>query len=233
MMQVMFTGPVGHVDGLYQPGEEQGAPAALILHGDPRLGSSMRAPVPHCLSEAFVQQGYATLRINFRGVGHSQGEFDGGQGELADAASALNWLQQAAPDISSEFWIAGYGFGAWVAMQLLMRRPELVGFISVAPPANMYDFTFLSPCPTPGLVVNGLADQVALPKSVRQLVSFLQKQKRIQVEHRQIRSANHLFTQRLENLKKAIRTYIRKRAKEKKITPPIRKRGSSRHKTRS
>ena len=29
-------------------------------------------------------------------------------------------------------------------MQLLMRRPEVEGFISVAPPANLYDFTFLT-----------------------------------------------------------------------------------------
>ena len=45
-------------------------------------------------------------------------------------------------------------------MQLLMRRPEVEGFISVAPPANLYDFSFLAPCPSSGLIVNGEIDRV-------------------------------------------------------------------------
>jgi uncharacterized protein len=45
-------------------------------------------------------------------------------------------------------------------MQLLMRRPEIRGFISVAPPANMYDFSFLAPCPASGIIIQGEADTV-------------------------------------------------------------------------
>jgi pimeloyl-ACP methyl ester carboxylesterase len=52
-------------------------------------------------------------------------------------------------------WVAGFSFGAWIGMQLLMRRPEITGFISVSPPANMYDFSFLAPCPSSGLIING------------------------------------------------------------------------------
>ena len=44
-------------------------------------------------------------------------------------------------------WIAGFSFGAWIGMQLLMRRPEIEGFISICPPANLYDFSFLAPLP--------------------------------------------------------------------------------------
>jgi alpha/beta superfamily hydrolase len=40
-------------------------------------------------------------------------------------------------------------------MQLLMRRPEIEGFISIAAMANRYDFSFLAPCPSPGLFVHG------------------------------------------------------------------------------
>ena len=46
---------------------------------------------------------------------------------------------------------SGYSFGAFVGMQLLMRRPEISGWVSVAPPANHYDFGFLAPCPCGGL----------------------------------------------------------------------------------
>ena len=47
-------------------------------------------------------------------------------------------------------WIAGFSFGAWIGMQLLMRRPEARGFISIAPPANMYDFSLPRPLPVLG-----------------------------------------------------------------------------------
>ena len=75
-------------------------------------------------------------------------------GELADAASALDWLQIVKPDAKT-CWIAGVSFGTWIAMQLLMRRPEVDGFVCVAPLSNLYDFNFLAPCPSSGLMING------------------------------------------------------------------------------
>ena len=53
----------------------------------------------------------------------------------------MDWLQSTHPQVNS-FWVAGFSFGAWIAMQLLMRRPELEGFIDLSPPTNMYDFNF-------------------------------------------------------------------------------------------
>jgi len=82
---------------------------------------------------AFAERGFSVLRFNFRGVGRSQGAFDHGQGELSDAASALDWAQSISPEARA-CWIAGVSFGAWIGMQLLMRRPEIEGFISIAPP---------------------------------------------------------------------------------------------------
>ena len=53
-------------------------------------------------------------------------------------------------------------------MQLLMRRPEIEGFISIAPPANLYDFSFLAPCPSSGLIIHGDKDAVVPHKDVQQ-----------------------------------------------------------------
>ena len=69
-------------------------------------------------------------------------------------ASALDWAQSVNTEARS-CWIAGFSFGAWIGMQLLMRRPEIEGFISIAPPANLYDFSFLAPCPSSGLIIHG------------------------------------------------------------------------------
>jgi alpha/beta superfamily hydrolase len=78
-------------------------------------------------------------------------------------------------------------------MQLLMRRPEVRGFISVAPPANMYDFSFLAPCPSSGLIINGTADRVAPPADTAALVAKLQEQKGITVTHTELEGAGHFF----------------------------------------
>ena len=55
-------------------------------------------------------------------------------------------------------------------MQLLMRRPEITGFISVTPPANIYDFSFLAPCPSSGLMVQGDRDDIVPHEAVAKLV---------------------------------------------------------------
>ena len=147
----------------------------------------------------FVERGFSVLRFNFRGVGRSQGYFDNGPGELSDAASALDWLQLQNPD-SRSCWIAGVSFGTWIAMQLLMRRPEIDGFICVAPPANLYDFSFLAPCPSSGLMVNGDKDRVVPSASVAELAAKTKVQKGVKIEHAIVPDANHFFQDRIEDL---------------------------------
>lgn len=93
-------------------------------------------------------------------------------------------------------------------MQLLMRRPEITGFISVAPPANLYDFSFLAPCPSSGLVVTGDKDEIVPLDSVKKLVDKLNHQRGITVEHRIIPDANHFFTNRLDELDASVTTYL-------------------------
>src|SRR5687768_18227009 len=135
MPEVIFTGPAGRIEGRYQPAKEKGAPIAIILHPHPQFGGTMNNQIVYNLYYDFAKRGFSVLRFNFRGVGRSQGTFDHGVGELSDAASALDWLQGVNANASA-VWIAGFSFGAWISMQLLMRRPEIDGFISVAPPAG-------------------------------------------------------------------------------------------------
>jgi uncharacterized protein len=79
-------------------------------------------------------------------------------------------------------------------MQLLMRRPEIEGFISVAPQPNTYDFSFLAPCPSSGLIIHGDQDRVAPMKDVQVLVDKLKSQKGITITHKTMEGANHFFT---------------------------------------
>lgn len=167
----------------------------------------MNDRITQTLYKTFVRRGFATLRFNFRGVGRSQGVFDNGIGELSDAASALDWVQSIHPEAQTT-WVAGFSFGAWIGMQLLMRRPEIRGFISVAPPANMYDFTFLAPCPSSGIIVNGTGDEIVTSASVVKLVEKLRTQRGITVHHDEIPRANHFFEHEMEQLMKSVDNYL-------------------------
>jgi alpha/beta superfamily hydrolase len=96
-------------------------------------------------------------------------------------------------------------------MQLLMRRPEIDGFIAVAPPANLYDFSFLAPCPSSGLMINGADDRVVPPDSVKGLVDKLKTQKGIIISHETIPGANHFFENRLEDMIGTVHSYLDQR----------------------
>lgn len=199
MPEIIFNGPVGRLQGRYKHSKTPNAPLAILLHPSPKHGGTMNNKIVYTMFQTFAQRGFSTMRFNFRGVGRSQGEFDNGDGELSDAASALDWMQQMNPE-APYCWVGGFAFGAWIGMQLLMRRPEIKGFVSVAPPANIYDFTFLAPCPQSGLIVHGDQDRVICNESIDKLVQRLHAQQGIEVDHRVIKGANHFFTDGTDNL---------------------------------
>ena len=211
MPEVIINGPDGRLEGRFQAGKEPNAPIALILHPHPQHGGTMNNKVVYNLYHSFTRQGFAVLRFNFRGVGRSQGSFDRGEGELSDAASALDWLQSINPNAQG-CWVAGFSFGAWIGMQLLMRRPEIEGFVSVAPPANIYDFSFLAPCPASGLVVQGAADDLVPETAVRKLVDKLSNQRDIEITYKIIENANHFFGNEMEQLTATVEDYVRQSA---------------------
>ena len=210
MPEVTLTGAAGRIEARYSPRKDETAPIALILHPHPRAGGHMDNPVAVQLFHLFMKRGFTVLRFNFRGVGRSQGEFDAGIGELADAATALDWLQAMNP-AASQTWVAGYSFGAWVGMQLLMRRPETDGFISVSPPTNAYDFSFLAPCPASGLILHGANDSVVPPMEVERVVSKLRTQKGIVIDYDLVEGANHFWNDQLKEVETRVGGYLDKR----------------------
>ncbi len=210
MPEVIFTGPAGRLEGRYQQGQGKNPPIAIILHPHPRYGGNMNNRVVYDLFYTFHKRGFSVLRFNFRGVGRSQGSFDQGVGELSDAAAALDWLQQT-NDAAPTCWIAGFSFGAWIGMQLLMRRPEIDGFISVSPPANMYDFTFLAPCPSSGLLLHGAEDQVVPNEDVDKLAERLKAQKGIEITQETVPAANHFFEGMEDTMVNSVNAYLDKR----------------------
>ncbi|MCE2951765.1 MAG: alpha/beta hydrolase [Alphaproteobacteria bacterium] len=207
MAEVIINGPEGRLEGRYHHHKTSGAPIALVLHPHPEHGGTMNNKVTYALYRTFVEMGFNTMRFNFRGVGKSEGRFGQGEGELSDAACVLDWMQTYNPAAES-CWVAGFSFGAWISMQLLMRRPEIEGFISVSPPANMFDFSFLAPCPVSGLMLHGDQDQIVPVGSVKTLADKLSMQRNIQVTHTVIEGADHFYGEQLDQLMLEVKTYV-------------------------
>jgi alpha/beta superfamily hydrolase len=219
MPEIIINGPAGRLEGRYTHSKTPNAPLAIVLHPHPEHGGTMNNKLTYHMFQGFVQRGFSVLRFNFRGVGRSQGVYDKGEGELSDAASALDWMQDINPN-APYVWVAGFSFGAWIGMQLLMRRPEVRGFISVAPPANMYDFTFLAPCPTSGLILQGGRDEVVPEPHVEKLVQRLRAQKGIAIDYRVVDKANHFFHENVDDMIVHLHDHLNRAGGGRPVTIP-------------
>ena len=207
--EIFIPGPAGRLEAKYFKSEKNTSPIALVLQPHPQYGGTMNNKVVVEIFNMFIENNFSVCRVNFRGVGKSDGEFDNGQGELADAAAALDWVERENFD-NSQCWISGFSFGSLIAMQLLMRRPEINRFIAISPQPNVYDFSFLSPCPTSGLMVYGNKDELVPLENLNELNKKLTSQKGIKVEFQSIPNANHFFTKSENLLIKTLNKYIKK-----------------------
>lgn len=207
MSNVILSGQAGRIEAVYSHNASPTAPLAIVLHPNPLQGGTMNNRISHALYKTLTRHGFSVVKFNFRGVNLSQGVHDNGIGELNDAMVVLDWLQKMNPG-DRETWVVGYSFGALVGMQLLMRRPDIRHFISVCPPANIYDFSFLAPCPVPGLIVNGEDDVICPIEHVEKLVERLNAQRGLNIQYNVIPECNHIFDGHVEDLLKIVVEYI-------------------------
>ena len=148
-------------------------------------------------------------------MARSQGSYDSGAGELSDAAYAFDWLQQVNPTSSNLCWIGGYFLWRFDCYAINDERPEIEGFVSVAPPADSEDFSFLAPCPSSGIIIY-MEDDTNVPvRSVKKLASKLDGQKNISVLFQSIKGTDHFFKDKIEELSSAASTYIQERPYER------------------
>lgn len=95
---------------------------ALVAHPHPLFGGTMDNKVVHTLARGFLALGYATVRMNFRGVGKSDGVHDEGRGETDDMALLLAHMRQQYPDLPLA--LGGFSFGTFVQAQLQQHLIE-------------------------------------------------------------------------------------------------------------
>ena len=206
--EIFIPGPCGRIQAKYYKSKQQNASVALVLQPHPQYGGTMNNRIVYETYNSFYKKGFSVIRINFRGVDKSDGVFDNGQGELSDAAAALDWVERENAGYN-QCWVAGFSFGSLICMQLIMRRPEVNKFIAVSPQPNLYDFTFLAPCPISGLIVYGKNDELVEVDSILNLKERLNNQKNISVKFDSIPRANHFFKDKEKELSNTIGAYIK------------------------
>ena len=207
MPEVIINGPEGRIEARYTPCNNPEAPLALILHPEPNQGGTMNNKVVFSLYKEFVNRNFTTLRFNFRGVGRSQGTYDDGEGELADAATVMDWLQIQNPN-ANHCWVAGFSFGSWISMQLMMRRPEIKGFLSLSAPTTTRDFSFLAPCPSSGIFIHGSENESVPANNLEKLLEKISIQRGAVIKDELIQGADHYFNDHHEEMLNLVKSYL-------------------------
>lgn len=165
---LLLQGEAGQLDvGVTLPKIPNTENVIIICHPHPLYGGSMDNKVVSTLVRTFRELDFCTVRFNFRGVGHSEGEHDQGLGEARDLELILNWVVQALPD--ANVLLAGFSFGSYVAYRVAatsQHKENIQQLLLVAPPVQYPEFSSLPEPTMPVLVVQGEADEVVEPDKV-------------------------------------------------------------------
>jgi alpha/beta superfamily hydrolase len=157
---LLIPAPHGHLEGIYRPPADPVERVALVLHPHPLFGGTMHNKVVYRTARALEEIGFATLRINFRGVGHSTGEHDKGRGETDDARIALEYLIQH-QSVARKVLVAGFSFGAAVGLRLGCEDGRVDNLLAIGTPLRLDDLSFLDSCTKPKLFIHGVEDEIA------------------------------------------------------------------------
>ncbi len=210
--RVLIEGPVGQIECLVEeitgPG---GDVVAVICHPHPLFGGSMENKVVHTVSRALHRLGISTVRFNFRGVGQTDGEHDEGRGETDDAVAVIDWAMERFE--ARQLWLAGFSFGAWIAVRAAARR-ECSQLITIAPPVQRFAIRDEPQPDCDWLIVQGSADELVNSDAVIEWVNELRPGPALVV----LPDVDHLFHGALTELRE---TLVANLGEEIEDTPPV------------
>jgi alpha/beta superfamily hydrolase len=196
--RVFFEADGLKIEGMV--GDLPGDHGVVISHPHPLYGGTMHNNVVRAVAHAYQEEGYSTLRFNFRGVEKSQGDFSNGVGEQKDVKAALKALGKKHMDL------VGYSFGAWVNTLGLEKFEEAQRVIMVSPPVSFVDFSFLQYSPRIKLVICGTRDEIAEYKRVEEMLPAWNEEAVFGV----VQGADHFYSGYEEELKLIIREFLEK-----------------------
>ncbi|MFK8014158.1 MAG: alpha/beta hydrolase [Gammaproteobacteria bacterium] len=198
---IRFDGPAGSLEGILEVPDGEIAGIGVVCHPHPQHQGTMTNKVAHTLARAMLDLNLVALRFNFRGVGSSEGDYDQGVGEVADAVAAAAWLSKLYPDQPLVF--GGFSFGARVAILAATRHP-CRALVSVAPAVGLnFALPFEQPA-VPWLVVQGDEDELVDCDEVVAFVDQLEPGPELEV----MPGVGHFFHGKLTPLRESVREFI-------------------------
>lgn len=125
--RIGLPGAAGNIELVLDwPQRETPVGLAPVCHPHPLFGGSLDNKVVSTLARAFAALGWLAVRLNFRGVGASEGAHDEGRGECDDLLHVLEHLPRL-PAVAQRLGgavplaLAGFSFGSFVAAQAAAR----------------------------------------------------------------------------------------------------------------
>lgn len=152
--KLRIPGPCGQIETVINDPAAFRRGIALIAHPHPLHGGSLDNKVTATIAKTLAANGYVCVRPNFRGVGHSAGEYAHGDGEADDMQAV--WQFVSAKFNSVPLLLAGFSFGAYVQAKIAPRLPAQ-RIILVAPAVNLFSFDALA---ASTIVVHGERDEL-------------------------------------------------------------------------
>ena len=133
-------------------------PGVAVCHPHPRFGGDMANGLVVTICRMLCDEGIGALRFNFRGVGRSEGEYDRGVGEIIDGQEAIGYLALHDDIDASRIGIAGYSFGASMALEAAADNERVQAIASVACPLRPFTNAGVREMLQPKLLVLGEFD---------------------------------------------------------------------------
>jgi len=196
---LLLNGPSGRLEALLEePEDASPRQVALVAHPHPLYGGTMHNKVVHRLARGFRRAGAAVLRFNFRGVGRSEGAYDGSSGEIEDARACLEWLRSRYPHLP--YTLAGFSFGSGVVLRLGCELMTASRVVAAGFPTRMGDAPgWLLGCTVPRVFIQSTHDQFGPQAEFQPFFDALQEPKRLVW----IAAADHFFAGGLDELEEA------------------------------
>lgn len=147
-----------------------GATAGIVVcHPHPQYGGDMNSHVVTSICRAATDAGFATLRFNFRGTGGSGGRHAGGQSEPEDVRAAVGFLLADTGLAPGRIGLAGYSFGARMALLAGPDDDRVAALAAVSPPLGMPPRQSFEAIRKPLLLIAGTADPYVEADDLRTL----------------------------------------------------------------
>lgn len=133
-------------------------PCVVVCHPHPLYGGSMDNNVVDAVCETLAEVAIAAFKFNFRGVGRSQGRYDDGRGESDDARNAIGYVSTLKEIDATRIGLCGYSAGAGFSLPVCWSDERIKAIAAISPPLEMFDFSFITDCQKPLLLVSGNCD---------------------------------------------------------------------------